>query len=233
MDEPLVSFTIVQVCTIAAAYVPCRADSTQGPSPGAPPPPADAAPPICIAVVPVYPNLQVTLAVLSLSVLLPSGNAAWLTKFLDFCLSPQQGRSRGDGPALGTQSTPAPGAGPRGCPRRLCQRTCSACPHPHPPHPARPCCDVCTHCVSFGLSLPWTFREGNPCQSTLPPEGGEAPDVSGTPLRTQTLENTYFHFCTSPPRADQSSQGAPPGVTPPASPAGQRLAVWLRLPLVA
>lgn len=193
MDEPFVSFTIVKVCTVTAAYVPCQADSAQGPGPGAPPPSADAGPPICIAVVPVYPNLQVTLTVLSLSVLLPFGNAAWLTEFLDFCFSPQQGQQPWRPETLQLQ---VPGLWAA---HGTSAREPAACAPPPARRPARPFCDVCTHCVSFCLSLPCTFREGNPCQSALPREGGEAPYVSGTPLRTQTLENTYFCFCTSPP----------------------------------
>lgn len=125
------------------------------------------------------PNLHRRGSHVPLWVLLPFGNAVWLTEFLDFCFSPQQGKSQGGGPALGTRNTLAPGAWPLGCPRRLRQRTRSPCP---PPHPARPCCDVCTHYVSFGLSLPWTFREENLCQSALPREGAKAPDCLRHPF---------------------------------------------------
>lgn len=166
----------------------------------------------------VYPSLQVSLAVLSLSVLLPFGNAVRLTEFLDFCFSPQQGKPRGDEPALGTRNTLAPGAWLRAAHGTSAREPAACAPPPHP-CPVRPCCDVCTHHVSFGLSLPWTCREGNPCLSALPREGGEAPDCLGHPLEDQSLENTYFRFC---------SQGAPPGTTrrgEPRRPARGRLAL--------
>lgn len=186
MDEPLLSFIIVKVCTVAAPYVPCQADSAQGPGPGAPPPPADASPPICIAVVPMYPYGFC----FPLEMLCGSQNS-WISAFLLSKASP-----RVAGQPWGPETLQLQGHGlwaAHGASARE--------PAAHAPHP-----------TLRGLAV---MRAHTTCPSVCPflgpsekricakaPCPGRVPRhliVSGTPLRTQSLENTHFHFCTSPP----------------------------------